>query len=55
MIWDENDDDDEFVNYKSIFLVFTTNNLCYMEPGDIGGNVTETRNTVVFTGSFFIN
>ena len=28
-----------------------TNDICYIEPGDMGGNLTEARNTVVFIGS----
>ena len=28
--------------------------LCNIEPGDMGGNVTETRTIVVFNGSLII-
>ena len=29
--------------------------MCNIKPGDMEGNVTETRNTVVFIGSLMIN
>ena len=37
------------IQYHSSF------DLCNIEAGDMGGNVTETRNTVVFIGSLMIN
>ena len=46
----------KYLERKSLnFSQQTLNDLCNIEPGDKGGNVTETINTVVFIGSLLMN